>query len=407
MDSRRRLTQRFARSRLQQEGSHGARLTGVPFVAGRAERLSGATLNPWRESAALVVLTRGCLLLVAYAAAWLLAPGTGPLADGLVDVWVKWDARHFLEVAEYGYTDPATDPHATAFFPLFPLLVGGLSATGIPAVVAAMLVTTVSSVVACAYLYRLAEEDVGRHSGRRAVLYLLLFPTAVFLIAPYSEATFLAGAIPAFYYARKGRWGAAALPTAAATASRAAGVFVVFGLLFEVLRQRPRPLRDALGALTVGVAPLVAYGAYLWQVKGNPLYFFVDQREGWSRDFVSPLESLRNSFDLATSSDAPTNWVLTWRLELVAAVIGVALVVWAAVAREWGYAAYMGAAMAALMTSTWYFSIPRMLLTFFPAVLLLARYTMRGPSRHEIVLVVMAPAATLGVIVFTRGAWFY
>jgi hypothetical protein len=393
-------------------GAHQAeperrRITGVPFTGPRGARIAGAGLGSWTEAASLVALTRVCFILLAYGAAWLLAPSTGPLQDGLFDIWVRWDARHFLEVAEFGYTDPSSDPHATAFFPLFPLLVRAVSVVGIPVAAAAMLVSTLSTVVACAYLYRMAEDEIGKHSGRRAVLYLLFFPTAVFLIAPYSEATFLAGTIAAFYYARKGRWKLAALPAAVATASRAAGVFVLIGLLFELFRQRPRPVRDAVIAIGVGVVPLAAYCAYLWQIKGNPLYFFVDQRQGWNRDFVTPLESLRNSFDLATSSNAPTNWVLTWRVELVAAVIGVALVVWTLAVREWGYAAYMGTAMAALMTSTWYFSIPRMLLTFFPAVLLLARYTMRRAGRHEILLAVMAPVASLGVIVFTQGAWFY
>jgi hypothetical protein len=382
-------------------------VAGVPFAGARGASIAGARIGSWTEAASLVALTRVCFLLLAYGAAWMLASSTGPLQEGLFDIWVRWDARHFLEVAEYGYTDASSDPHATAFFPLFPLLVRAVSVVGVPVNVAAMFITTLSTVVACAYLHRMAEEEIGRHSGRRAVLYLLLFPTAVFLIAPYSEATFLAGTVAAFFYARNGRWKLAALPAAVATASRAAGVFVLIGLLFELFRQRPRPVRDAVVAMGVGLIPLVAYGAYLWQIKGNPLYFFIDQREGWNRDFVSPLESLRNSFDLATSSSAPTNWVLTWRMELVAAVIGVALVVWALAVREWGYAAYMGAAMAALMTSTWYFSIPRMLLTFFPAVLLLARYTMRRGGRHEIVLAVMSPVAALGVIVFTQGAWFY
>jgi Mannosyltransferase (PIG-V) len=403
----RRRPHRFQRGGKDEGGPQSAILGPAQWTGLRGVDVDDAGLRRWRESATLVVATRICLVLVAYAAAWMLASSTGPLREGLFDIWVKWDARHFLEVARYGYTDPSTDPHATAFFPLFPLLIRAFSAVGLPPAAAGMLVATLSTIVACSYLYRIAEEDIGRHSGRRAILYLLLFPTTVFLIAPYSEATFLAGAIGAFYYARRQRWAAAGIAAAVATASRAAGAFVLIGLVFEFLRLRPRAVRDIVRAVGIGALPLLAYGAYLWQVKGDPLYFFVDQREGWSRDFVSPIESLRNSLGLATSSTAPTNWVLTWRLELIAAVIGIALVLWALVVREWGYAAYMGTAMTALMTSTWYFSIPRMLLTFFPAMLLLARYTMRRSGRHEIVVALMAPVAALGVVVFTQGAWFY
>jgi hypothetical protein len=80
---------------------------------------------------------------------------------------------------------------------------------------------------------------------------------------------------------------------------------------------------------------------------------------------------------------------------------------WAFLRREWGYGAYMLATLAVLMTSTWYFSIPRMLLSLFPAMVFMSGWTREHPGRHDLMVLVMAPVATLGVIVFTRGAWFY
>ena len=358
----------------------------------------------------MVVITRVLFLGLAYAAAWLLAPTAGPLREGFFEIWVQWDAAHFLEVARFGYTDPSTDPHATAFFPLFPLLVRGVEAVGFPLVAGAMAINTVASVVAAAYLFRLADDEIGEESGRRALVYLLLFPTTVFLIAPYSEALFLAGTIPAFYYARRGRWPLVAAPAAVACASRAAGLFVVAGLAFEFLRQRDftaRRWRVAVGSLVVGLLPVAAFAAYLAHIQGDPFYFFVDQREGWHRALVGPLDALRNTWELTTSNASPTNWILTWRLELVAALIGLGLLVWTLARREWGYAAFTGSMMAALLTSTWYFSIPRMLLTLFPLILGMAAFTARRSGRHEIVIAVMAPLAALGVIVYTQGAWFY
>jgi hypothetical protein len=119
------------------------------------------------------------------------------------------------------------------------------------------------------------------------------------------------------------------------------------------------------------------------------------------------VQSFVNTWNLTSSDGSPTNWIFTWRMEIVAAAVGVGLVIWALGKREWGYAGFMGSMMAALLTSTWYFSIPRMLLTMFPAVLVLAELMGRRPLRHELALAVMAPVAALGVVVFTRGAWFY
>ena len=350
---------------------------------------------------------------VAYLATSFLASTEGSSDVGILEMWTRWDARHFLEIAQFGYTDPSTEPHATAFFPLWPLLIRGLSATGIPLALSAMLLTTAAAVVAIAFLYRLAEEEVGRGGGRRASLYLLLFPTAVFLVAPYSESLFLAGAIGAFYYARRGRWLASGGFAAVAMGARAAGVFLLFGLLLEFVRRRDFNravvLRGLMGGV-VALAPLLAFSLYLWRIEGDPLYFFTDQRLGWGRELSSPIDALRSTWE-ATHADAGegalTNFVIGWRGEIVAVVLGTLAVVWAAMKREWGYAGFMGTLLAFLATSTIYLSVPRMLLSMFPIVLFLSEWTGRDSKRHETVLLVFAAIAMLGVVAFTREAWFY
>lgn len=364
----------------------------------------------WIEAAVASIITRVVLVAVAYTAAWFLASGRGPLEVSFVDLWDNWDARIFALIAEEGYFGPQSDANATAFFPLYPLLMRVLGATGLNVIVAGMIISLVSTIVASTYLYRLTEEDVGEGSGRRAVLYLLLFPTAVFLVAPYSEALFLAGAIPAFYYARRSRWLLSGGFAAVAMGARAAGLFLLIGLAAEFLRQRDLSVHrvaDVATGLVVGALPLLAYGAYLAQTTGNPFHFLVAQRAGWGREFVGPVQSFTNTYNTWEGANYPTNWMFAWRVEILAAAVGASLVIWAFVKREWGYGAYMGTFLAALITSTWYYSIPRMLISFFPAFVFLAAFAQRGRARHEYLLISLIPLATLGAVVFTRGAWFY
>jgi Mannosyltransferase (PIG-V) len=270
-----------------------------------------------------------------------------------------------------------------------------------------------ASVIAVAYLYRLADEELGPDAGRRASLYLVFFPTAVFLVAPYSESLFLAGAIPAFYYARRGRWLASGMCGAVAMGARAAGVFLLGGLVLEFVRQRDfsgATFRRVLAAVAVALLPLVGFAAYLWQVKGDPFYFFTDQRLGWGREFSGPLEALRATWE-GTRVDAGegvlTNFVIGWRVEIVSVALGFVAVIWALIKREWGYAGYMGGLLVFLVTSSIYLSVPRMLLSMFPIVLFLAGWSGRDSRRHETVLLVFAAIAMLGVVAFTRQAWFY
>jgi hypothetical protein len=373
----------------------------------------GDRRSPWIQAVKLVAFSRIVYFVVAYLAISFLASTEGSSSVGVLEMWTRWDAAHFLQVAEFGYTDLRSDPHATAFFPLFPLLVRALSSIGIAPELAGLMIAAAASVVAVAYLYRLAEDELGGDAGRRAALYLLFFPTAVFLVAPYSEALFLAGAIPAFYYARRGRWLAAGAFAAVSMGARAAGGFLLVGLLFEFLRRRDFrrvSVMRALGGGAVALLPLLAFGVYLAQIKGDPLYFFTDQRLGWGRELSSPVEALSNTWNAtrsAASEGSLTNFIIGWRVEIVAAMTGLGAVGWALIKREWGYAAFMGTLLAALMTSTIYLSIPRMLLTMFPIVLFVAAWTRSDRRRHEWVLLAFASIAMLGTVVFVRQSWFF
>ena len=365
---------------------------------------------PWWESLKAVAITRTIFIVLAYFGSWMFSTDTtGPPKAGFLDLWTRWDALHFVNIAEHGYFGAQSASHSAAFFPLFPLLERALGVFGIELALAGMIVSAISTVVAGAYLYRLAEEELGEGLGRRATLYMCLFPTAVFLVAPYTEPLFLAGAIPAFYYARRGRWLVAGLPAAVAVGARAAGIFLLAGLLVEFLRQRKFTLDNTLNGITallLGALPLLAYGVYLARAAGDPFQFLTAQSEGWGRNFVGPVAAFLNTWHTWNPSYF-TNWMFAWRLEIVAALIGLALVIWALVKKEWAYATYMGLGLGALVTSSWYYSIPRMLLTWFPVMLFLVAFTKDSPRRHEIALLTLTPVACLGVLLYTRNIWFF
>lgn len=382
---------------------------GIPSE-GRAGSDAG-TRSPWLYAAAVVVATRAFFFGLAWIASFLLSTGTQGLPEaGVFQMWDRWDATRFLVTAEAGYEGPGSFANSYAFFPLFPLAIRALGLLGIPTLAGGLLISAAASWVALAFLYKLADEEVGPGAGRRAVLYLALFPTAVFLVAPYSEPLFLAGAIPAFYFARRADWHLVGPFAAVAMATRFAGLFLLLGLVVEAIRQKgmqPAQRATAAIALVIGAIPLLAYGAYLAQVKGDPFYFVTDQRLGWGRQFVGPLAAFTNTIDRWTSPTQSPSFQFAYRIEVLAAAVGVAVVVWALRKKEWGYAAYMGATLAVLLTSTVYFSVPRILLGFFPACVFLASWMRKRPGMHELYLMTSVTLAALGVVVYTRGGWFF
>lgn len=360
-----------------------------------------------RRVAGDVVLTRALLLGVAWLAQYLLATGVGSPGFRL-DIWRRWDASLYLDIAQRGYAADVADGNAAAFFPLYPLGVRALAATGLGHLEAALLLSGLATLVACAYLYRLAEQVHGL-DGARAALYLLLFPTAVFLAAPYTEALFLAGAIPAFHYAQRGRPWMAAPFAAVAVGTRTVGLLVLAGVAVELLLRggrRWQALAQTAAVTLLGLLPLLAYGAYLWRDQGSFFAFLSAQRRGWYRGFVGPVDAFRTTWGTWHGGNG-TNAMMAFRLEIVFALLSVALLAWLLWRRYWGYSVYVGGTLAVALTSTWYLSVPRLALAFFPFALLTAEVVGGGERRHTRAVVVLTGLTVTGTIAYTSGAWFF
>lgn len=399
-----------------------APLTGTGRRTRVVRALTTQEFQPWRYAIVVVVFTRIAFIGASYLAQWLTAGGHGKPAEGIRAIWNRWDATNLIAIAQDGYGDPATS-NSAAYFPLFPKLIAALRALRIDPAIAGMAINALACVVAFAFLYKLAydaalldatsaEDSVYAHTtGRRAVLLLALFPTSVFLVAPYTEPIFLAGAIPAFYYARRGRWNLVGVLAAVAVGARFAGLLLLAGLAAEFLRQRNFVKQQVVTftlAMVTAVTPFLYYMLLLNRISGNPWLFVEAQRRGWGRGFAGPIDSFRNTWRIAFDrNDYPTNWIMGWRLEILFALAGLLAVLWMLRKREYGYAAFCGAVLLVMATNAWYYSIPRALLTFFPIPILLALAIGRRPRLYEPVLLGFAAFSIVGVVAYTRGAWFF
>ena len=128
-------------------------------------------------------------------------------------------------------------------------------------VVAGIVVSLAAALAAFVLLYRLTETRLGADGARRAVLYLAVFPMALFLGAVYSESLFLALAIGAFLLAERGRWLGAGLVTGLAMLTRIAGIALLPGARGDGLaaagtaRCAPPPVRRAARLRRLSLLP--------------------------------------------------------------------------------------------------------------------------------------------------------
>lgn len=365
----------------------------------------------WRSAAVealpLWVGTRLAVVVLSLGAGWLLPPGDRGVRPALLDQWHHWDTDLFRKVAEFGYFSPAYGDRAEAFFPGMPLLMRVVHVLVPDWIAAGMVVSALAGAVACVALYRLAAQDCGDEGGRRAVLYLVLFPYAAFLFAGYSEALFLAFATTAWLAVRRDAWWLAGLLAAGASATRITGVALGVGLGVAYLTTRGWRglLHRDVGALVLPALPVVAYFGYLRSRTGHWDAYARALEEGWGRETVGPLTALRNTWRLAWDGGQSPAFSWSFKAELLAMAVGLVVTVVLLASRRWGEAAFVGTNVAILSTSAYYASSVRALLVWFPAYLLLARLSLRVPWLHTAVLSVFAPLCALGVVAFTSGTW--
>lgn len=244
-------------------------------------------------------------------------------------IWSDWDAGWYLNVAQHGYTYQPGAQSTVAFAPGLPLLMhvagvltgrsddGALMLSGVIASNAGLLIALI-------YLRKLVACEVDVHTAQRAVLYLLVWPSTLFLSAVYPHSLFLAAAIGAFYYARTGRWWWAGALGGFAALVRTDGALLVVPLAVEYVSQK-RHHADALALLLVP-AGWLPFAVYLFARFGSAAIMF-GATEQWERHLAPPWQAFgpyftqgfgphgsnQSPLDLAFALIYITLVILTWR----------------------------------------------------------------------------------------------
>ena len=323
---------------------------------------------------------------------------------GFLDGWDSWDVTVLREIAQFGYggyPQHYADQDVAAFFPGFPLVLHAVHWLVPSWTAAGLVVSLVAGAVACVFLGRLADQD--GVDGGLAVLALVLSPYAVFLAAGYSEALFLALALPGWWAARRGHWAAASLLVAGACAVRISGLFLAAALVVQwLVTSRDRTV---VAWLAAPFLTLLGYAAYLHHVSGDWLRWFHAQQHGWQRDTAWPWTAFRTTWHAAFHGDYSPEYTWSFRAEILAVLVGVLVTVVLLRRRQWGEATYVGLSVAALATSSFYLSVARATLLWFPLWLLLAEALAKRPWLRTAYLATSTPLMAAGVLTFTAGHW--
>src|SRR5437868_5051537 len=104
-----------------------------------------------------------------------------------VNMWSRWDAEWYVQVARGGYRYAPGVKSNTAFFPLYPVLLRAShvlllnSSSYASWFIAGIVLSNICLLVALVFLRALLIIDFEPFVATRAVSYLLIFPTSFFL----------------------------------------------------------------------------------------------------------------------------------------------------------------------------------------------------------------------------------
>jgi len=367
-------------------------------------------------------------------------------------MWARWDSEWYLLIAERGYhleesmsgRRVAYEPaDATGFFPLYPILTRQVARAleWIPAVrslatapftprdptdttprgaallLAGVLVSNTALLGSLVLLLDRAGSapsrprpgESGGKSPERAALFacvaLLFFPPSIFLSAVYAESLLLFLTILCFRFLSGGRWLAAAMAGALASATKPTGLLLLVPAVLTMARSRVDRPEGSRGSWLAPWVTLPLYGAgaagfslYCGQAFGDPLSW-LHRQDRWRgplsgpwRAFTRWAESPRvHGSHGSTVELILAIFVLTWLL----------ISFWRRPAAEGILAGLV--AVPPLCSTLW--SYGRLSLQAFPIFITLGEVLARRPKLAAVYVAIGAAGSAVLMAYFAAGFW--
>jgi hypothetical protein len=429
LGSKRRRPQRSAVERSRSTAAHrGALALRGAATARASERSRASAWAEWRPA-----VLRGICAGAAFEAGLLLSslvfrfgPSFATVAAGkrlgVLDIWGRWDWAWYQAIAQGGYIANharqslgGVFQDGTAFAPGYPLSVRAASdVLHIPLIDAGMLITFICTVVALIGLYKLAQMDWGPGVARTALLLTLIFPGALFLVAPYTEAPLLMCSVWAFLMVRRERLVAAGLFAAAATAVKMPWLlFLVPALCVEWLDGNGwRPRWGHLRLLLIVLpAAAVLIEWMLWQLRTfGDAFDFLHAQAGWTPAFTPVWTVIADSFTASLRDAAGGAGLEVWvfrGLELAAMAFSLVMAVYVLLRVRRSYGVFLLTGFLVISNSGGNFvsSEIRFLAPFFAIFLGLALLVHRRPRLLPYVGALWVPLLLLFTARFVNGLW--
>lgn len=315
----------------------------------------------------------------------------------VAEIHSRWDSNWYQDLVKKGYERKTDDTLSNlVFFPLYPLLMKITALfTGGNIILAGWIVSSIFLIGSCALLFKFVEKFHKDSNPLYAVFLLLIFPTAFFLNAVYTESLFLFLSLLVFYFTfeKKYFWAGAIGLLAALT--RVTGILLFLPILMQFIIQEGYNFRSLKKSWPLFFIPLgtALFFAYHWIYFGDPLLFFKIE-SAWGRSF-----SLNADHFVLFSRASIANF----SLDIFYLLFGIFITGWLLKLKKYPYAVYMASTIGVAVATGTLMSIGRYVLVLFPI------YIVGASIKNEIVryawIIISTMLMALNTYLFVNWYW--
>ena len=323
---------------------------------------------------------------------------------GWLEIWNRWDASHYLDVAKFGYSSSGV--FKAWFYPLFPWCTRAVAWLTGNYIASAFIVSGAALLVAAVLLRRLVELDYPGDVARRAVWFFLIFPTAYFLHIGYTESLFLALALGSILAARQNQWWLAGVLGALAWMTRATGIALVPTLGIEAAHQLVLTKRWQWRWLWIVIVP-AGFGVYLflnWIITGDAFAFLPMRKALFAMSFSWPWVGIREA--IGNLRRNPNQAEMVGAQELFFTALGFVCLICSWIKMRPLYGMWMTANWLLLTCVSFLQSIPRYAITLFPIFIFFALLA-NNRFWNAVITVWSLLFLALFTSLFVRGWWAF
>ncbi len=278
----------------------------------------------------------------------------------------KWDSFWYLDIAQNGYSFKGPEKLSNiVFFPFYPLLIWAVSfLAGGNFVLAGWILSCLFVFLALFYFFKLVKEFHPEINPYLPLVFLLIFPTAFFLNAIYTESLFLFLSLATFYYGLNKKFLLGGIFGLLASLTRVTGILLFIPLLWEYFQNHNFNLKQILNLkiLPLFLIPFGTLTFFLYHyLKFGDFLLFFKVENWWGRAFV-----FNKDHFLLFSNPAAVNFLLD-----IFFVVFVLIVIYFVFKKlRTSYGLYMLATIIIILSTGTLMSVGRYILTLFPIYIL-------------------------------------